>query len=48
MGVNENRVGFWTACRHLRAVQVRLQVPPLRSPDFLSSLVTLANFVRLS
>jgi hypothetical protein len=34
VGLKENRVGLWIACWHLRAVQVKLQVPPLRSPGF--------------
>ena len=34
MGLKENRVGLWIACRHLRVVRVKLQVPPLRSPGF--------------
>jgi hypothetical protein len=28
------QVGLWIACWHLRAVRVKLQVPPLRSPGF--------------
>jgi len=33
--------------RHLRAVRLKLQVPSA-APDFLASVVALANFVRLS
>jgi hypothetical protein len=44
MGIKENRVGLWTACRRLRAGQVKLQVPPLRSPGFPVQLSGVGEF----
>ena|ERR1700722_18801500 len=34
VSLKENQFGSWVACRHLRAVRVKLQVPPLRYPGF--------------
>jgi hypothetical protein len=39
---------YWIAYPDLRAIRVKLQVPPLRYPDFLPSLAALTKFVRLS
>jgi hypothetical protein len=34
VNLKEIRVGLWIGCWQLRALQVKLQVPPLRSPGF--------------
>jgi hypothetical protein len=41
-------VPFSSIEKHFQERSAELQIPPLRSPDFLWNFVALANFVRLS